>query len=240
MNSLIKECCKCFEDKLNEEFYRDKKSSDGRQSYCIACKKQYNGDHCEKRKKYMKQWYKDHHDEKKQDYKQYRDEHREEMKQYQANHHEERRQWWKNRYNNNPSFKKSENLSRQLTNCLRKKQQKSKLENYLDCSLEVLYKWIEFQFDENMTWSNYGEYWQIDHILPRSHLNNCDEEEILACWNWRNLRPCTRQENCQKGKKIDYELYYQNVSLASEFLELNNQIEYSSDIESDSEDLINL
>ena len=117
------------------------------------------------------------------------------------------------------SYKISELLSRQLTNCLRIKQKKSKLEKNLDCSLEILYKWIEFQFDENMSWENYGKYWWIDHILPKSHFNHTNEEELMLCWNFRNLCPVTKEENMSKGNKIDYQLYYRNVSLASEFLD---------------------
>ena len=105
-----------------------------------------------------------------------------------------------------------------MNDCLRVKQKKSKLEKYLDCSLDVLYKWIEFQFDSEMNWSNYGSYWEIDHILCKSHFDHLNEEELLLlCWNFRNLRPCTKEENMKKGKKVDYQLYYKNISLATEF-----------------------
>ena len=188
MNSLIKECSKCFEEKLMSDFFRREASIDGRKIYCKTCDSQ-NLSKYQKERKVV-----------------------------------------------DPSYKKLRNLTNQLNNCLKRKQQKSKLEHYLDCSLDVFYKWISFQFTDEMSWSNYGSYWEIDHILCKSNFNHCDEEELMLCWNWRNLRPCTKAENFEKGNKIDYQLYYKNVSLASEFLEENNQIEYGDEYFLDSDD----
>jgi len=193
MNSLIKQCSKCDEDKLMEDFFRHKATIDGHRNYCKTCQ-------CKNNNKYQKQ-----------------------------------------RKAVDPSFKKILQLSALLKNCLKKKYKKSILEKYLDCSLDVFYKWIEFQFTDEMNWVNYGSYWEIDHVLCKSHFNHLNEEELMLSWNWRNLRPCTKEENRTKRNKIDYQLYYDNVALAAEFLEANEQVEYDSSSDSDyDEDLINL
>ena len=36
---------------------------------------------------------------------------------------------------------------------------------YLGVTLDYFHKWIEYQFDENMTWENQG-LWHVDHIIP--------------------------------------------------------------------------
>jgi hypothetical protein len=36
-----KVCCRCQQSKLLDYFFRDKKAADGRQSWCIQCKKEY-------------------------------------------------------------------------------------------------------------------------------------------------------------------------------------------------------
>jgi hypothetical protein len=75
---------------------------------------------------------------------------------------------------------------------------------YLGCGgdMEVLLKWIEHQFDENMNWDNYGKYWQIDHVLPVKKFNLEDDEEIHICFSWMNVQPLERLKNTAKHNKI--------------------------------------
>jgi uncharacterized membrane protein len=63
-------------------------------------------------------------------------------------------------------------------------------------------KYIEKQFEEWMTWENWGLYtWHIDHIIPLSSAKT--EEEVYLLWHYRNLRPLSAQENLKKSNKID-------------------------------------
>jgi hypothetical protein len=50
----------------------------------------------------------------------------------------------------------------------------------LSCELDFFKKWIEFQFDETMTWENHGE-WHFDHVKPCSSfdLTKIEEQQIL-------------------------------------------------------------
>ena len=58
---------------------------------------------------------------------------------------------------------------------------------YLGCSEEFFRSWLQYQFDDEMNWNNFGTYWQIDRVLPVSMFNHEDEEAIRKCWNWKNL-----------------------------------------------------
>ena len=60
---------------------------------------------------------------------------------------------------------------------------------------------IENQFDEKMNWDNYGDYWQIDHIIPQAALpyKSLEEENFQKCWALENLRPLEATENMSKG-----------------------------------------
>jgi HNH endonuclease len=42
----------------------------------------------------------------------------------------------------------------------------------------------------------------VDHIIPISFFDFDNIEHILACWDSRNLRLCTKKENEQKSNKI--------------------------------------
>jgi len=82
MNS--KHCYTCQSTKPLSEFNKMKASSDGHQSTCRACYKQYKLDHKEK----IKQYRLDH----KEEIKQYRLDHKEEIKQWCVDHKEEKNQ----------------------------------------------------------------------------------------------------------------------------------------------------
>lgn len=72
----------------------------------------------------------------------------------------------------------------------------------IGCSIQELKKWLEYQFDEDMTWENQGEYWHIDHVTPCASFDLTNEEELKKCFSWENLRPCTGIENIEKKDKI--------------------------------------
>ena len=66
-------------------------------------------------------------------------------------------------------------------------------------------KHFEKQFDENMSWNNYGTYWHIDHIRPQASLPYstaiCDN--FKACWSLSNLQPLSVRENVAKNSVWD-------------------------------------
>ena len=76
---------------------------------------------------------------------------------------------------------------------------------YLDIEMETYRKWLESQFDENMSWKNYGKYWHIDHVVPCAAFKFKDEEDdaIYECFNWKNTRPLYGPENSSKSDTID-------------------------------------
>jgi len=75
---------------------------------------------------------------------------------------------------------------------------KNKTIKLIGCSSNFLKKWLEFQFDSNMNWSNYGSYWHIDHVKACSLFNLKIIEEQYKCFNWLNLRPLEAKRNLSK------------------------------------------
>lgn len=67
-------------------------------------------------------------------------------------------------------------------------------------TLDELNKHLERQFDNKMTWDNYGSYWHIDHIIPVSaHNFKCsDDFDFKRAWDLKNLRPLEARENLRK------------------------------------------
>lgn len=72
------------------------------------------------------------------------------------------------------------------------------------CSIEYLRKYLEVQFDDKMTWQNYGK-WHIDHIIPCASFDLSDIEQQKKCFHYTNLQPLWAIDNIRKGAKLDYQ-----------------------------------
>ena len=73
---------------------------------------------------------------------------------------------------------------------------------YLGCSIGDYCNYLEQQFTKEMNWGNYGEYWEIDHILPIASFDLNNTEEMYKCFHYNNTQPLSRKENREKSDKI--------------------------------------
>lgn len=71
---------------------------------------------------------------------------------------------------------------------LEKKAGSSSYAPYFGLDLFTFRRWIEVQFDSTLTWENFSEAWQFDHIVPIAYFNFSDEEDLRLCWNFTNIR----------------------------------------------------
>ena len=74
--------------------------------------------------------------------------------------------------------------------------------NLLGCSIEEYKQYLESKFTPEMSWKNYGSYWEIDHIQPCSSFDLIKEEEQKKCFHYLNTQPLTVEENRIKSDKI--------------------------------------
>lgn len=85
---------------------------------------------------------------------------------------------------------------------------------YLGCSVEMFEKWIISQFDDEMSLSNRGTYWHIDHLIPISKFDMLDEDDLKKCCHWSNMQPLTATDNLSKKdnlKLCEYSKQRENV-----------------------------
>jgi hypothetical protein len=84
---------------------------------------------------------------------------------------ETKRLYKKNKRHNDPIFRIRENISNAILKALKSgksnKAGKSILQ-FLEYTIQDLKIYLESQFDNQMSWDNYGNYWHIDHIIPQS------------------------------------------------------------------------
>jgi len=70
----------------------------------------------------------------------------------------------------------------------------------LGCTTDQLVLYLELQFQEGMTWDNYGE-WHIDHIKPLASFNLSDIDEFKQACHYTNLQPLWAVDNFKKGSR---------------------------------------
>jgi hypothetical protein len=127
-----------------------------------------------------------------------------------------------NRMKNDPAYKMMRTYRRRMSHVISKKNgTKTKhTDEMLGCSVENFLNWIEFQFEEGMSWENHGKVWHVDHIIPVAvfHFNN--ENHRNLCFSWKNMQPLFSLENKTKGSKIKLHYYFNSIVSLNRFIQI--------------------
>jgi hypothetical protein len=181
-----KYCYGCNEILDKECFGKHKISNDGLTTICKICRRKVSSDYYSSNKEKV-------------------DEHK---KIYLSNNRKmimtRHRRYFKERKKNDPLFALSVNVRGRIKSYLKHKGIKKaniKTFDMIGCTPIELKKYLEEQFTEGMSWSNYSfRGWHIDHIIPLSSAKTL--EEVIKLNHYTNLRPLWGIENMKKGKKI--------------------------------------
>ena len=100
-------------------------------------------------------------------------------------------------------YKIIDNLSRRAYKFLKRNNINKKITHLqlIGCSVDELKEHIKNQLNNKMTFENYGE-WEIDHIKAITLFDLTNENEIIECFNYKNLQPLWRIDNIKKSNKI--------------------------------------
>lgn len=210
-----KKCCSCEELKDTTEFTKRKASWDGLLARCKVCdkayKQAYNTSHPDKKKAWDKKYkdanpqkvkarntryYQDNWDKQ----KAYRIANAARIKAYNDAYKTRKNAWITDRRKNNINFKISYNLRTRFHSFISTKGKKTF--GILGMPCDTFLSWIEFQFEEGMTWDTYGAKWHLDHILPVSKFNLENETDQKVCFSWANFQPLYSQDNLSKSNSI--------------------------------------
>ncbi|QGR53921.1 hypothetical protein [Moumouvirus maliensis] len=114
------------------------------------------------------------------------------------------RNYARNKHRTNLTERLKTNTRNRIRRSVKKRNESSS--ELIGCPIELLIEWLEFNFDENMNWNNYGSYWHMDHIKPCCSFNLDDKKEREKCFNWTNVAPMKASENESKHAKINEDL----------------------------------
>ncbi len=79
------------------------------------------------------------------------------------------------------------------------------LERYLGLSIIEFRNYIQSLWEPWMTWNNYGQgkgKWEIDHIEECNRFDLSKENNLLICFNYKNLRPYDSIKNRERAYNI--------------------------------------
>lgn len=102
---------------------------------------------------------------------------------------------------NRPEFRAGLNLRRRLHAALKGDYKQGSAIEALGCSIEELRDKLEAQFEEGMSWDNYGK-WHIDHVRPLANFDLLDPEQLRKVCHFSNLQPLWAEDNLRKGAKV--------------------------------------
>ena len=74
---------------------------------------------------------------------------------------------------------------------------------YFGLDIETLRHWFELQFTPPMSWDNFGEAWQFEHIVPSACFDYSDEKDLALCWSFINMRAEPIVSDQGKTGKVD-------------------------------------
>jgi len=96
---------------------------------------------------------------------------------------------------------------------IKKRKRKRPWESMLGYTKHDLKNHLEKQFSDNMSWSNWGSYWELDHIIPLSWFKT-ESQLIKVGWRINNLQPLEKELNHAKhnlyvgNPKTEYNVIY--------------------------------
>lgn len=218
----LKECITCLNNKELHEFPKGRRS-------CKKCCNNACRVYRQKNKELIKEYN-----------KKYKSEHKDEIKKYNHRYNIENRniiqtrhtQYLKNKRLTDPKYKLNCTLRNRIKAFINGENRK-KTKILLGCSQDIICKWLEFQFTNDMKLSNHGLLWHIDHVIPCNKFNINDKDEQLKCFNWSNLQPLYVYDNLSKKDTINIDEINKHNIKVQEFIkkvefEYNNQYIFSN------------
>ena len=224
-------CGTCEETKSLEEFDRDKSKKSGRHTKCKLCsafyKKQtkvkerrnflrrlkYQQD-CEHREQIKatvrlrmqdsqaKELQKAAHCRRYQD-SEYKERMIAKSKKWRVENRERYNTYARNKYKKDIAYRLKNVLRSRVGHAIRKEQKVGSAIQDLGCSIAAFRLYIENQFEEGMSWDNWGrDGWHLDHVLPLASFDLTNRMEFLEAANWLNYQPLWAADNIAKGAKI--------------------------------------
>jgi hypothetical protein len=136
----------------------------------------------------------------------YRDTHKQELKEkkheYYLVHREatlkKTHEYYDMKYASDPNFKLKARLRHRIRMALKGNAKRGSAVRDLGCSIPEFRVYIESKFYGTMSWSNWGDVWELDHIKPFKDFDLTDRDQLLKVVHYTNYQPLTIEDHRKK------------------------------------------
>lgn len=140
--------------------------------------------------------------------KQYNKENKKHIRQYQSQYYKKNKEqiskritkYRHERRKTDIEFRILQNCRSRLNKVIKGETKSVSTKKLIGCSIEKLLEHLENQFQDGMTWDNYGE-WHIDHIKPCALFDFTKVKDQRECFHYTNLQPLWAEDNLRKKDK---------------------------------------
>lgn len=103
----------------------------------------------------------------------------------------------------NPKKRIKHNMYSHIRKFIRVGSKRNFWNRVIEYNIEDLMNHLEKLFTNSMTWDNYGDYWELDHIVPVTKIiTNNDISQLKYAWRIKNLQPLEKHLNRIKGNRF--------------------------------------
>ena len=176
-----KKCNKCLIFKSIQEFSNNKKLRDGKSTHCKKCMADRYISMKDRYKENSRNWYLNNKEKHSLYVSQYQKDNKEMLDAF-------RKEYYHEVLKKDTNYKIANNLRTRLCKLI-KENRLSLGEDILGCSISDLKNYLDDLLLPEMNWKNYGEVWEIDHILPCASFDLFNPEEQRKCFHYTNHQP---------------------------------------------------
>ena len=162
------------------EFSKNRKAKDGLKYTCKACDREYH---------LRARWQKENPEKA-----------RVSTRKWDCKNKSRKNAYAKRKWRENLQYRLRNNLRRRITKAIECKKEPTL--DFIGCSLDFYMDYLASKFDEHMSWNNYGNYWEIDHIIPLNRFDLSDSQQIRAAFHYNNTQPLSCFDNRKKGGSL--------------------------------------
>ena len=206
----MKRCTKCKVEKEYSDFGKDKRAKDGLTHQCKDCRnkhhrlyrqtengqqkiKEYELKNKDKISKQRRERYANNREHELAVNRKWAEQNKDRIR-------ETNRKYQQHQRDNNINYKLRCNLKGRIYDAVKNNTKSKRTMELLGCSIEYLKQHLFEQFQDGMSWDNYGE-WHIDHIRPYASFDLSDPKQQQECFHYTNLQPLWAIDNLKKQDK---------------------------------------